>query len=135
MPADKLTLVITGCKNKHFFVIPELCHKSYWNKLHWPGLPPLARSNTVAALYSTFWPQTISHKKHWHFTDLVYFYPYLSYLYIMSHESYVLELLTQCQCVHKGVKCDPVSILYIQLTHWMHVQSTLLCLVMLCLCL
>lgn len=39
-------------------------------------------------------PRLYPIKKRWHITEQVYFYPYLSYLYIMSHESYVLELLT-----------------------------------------
>lgn len=41
---------------------------------------PLACSNTVAALCSTLWPQSVSHKKCWHIAEQVYFYP----LFVLS---------------------------------------------------
>lgn len=41
---------------------------------------PLACSNTMAALCSTLWPQSVSHKKCWHIAEQVYFYP----LYVLS---------------------------------------------------
>lgn len=65
MPADALTLVkasqTTGLKNKYFFVLLEVCHKSHWNNLSWPGFS-LACSNTMPALCLTLWPQSASHK-------------------------------------------------------------------------
>lgn len=40
----------------------------------------LACSNTMAALCSTLWPQSVSHKKCWHIAEQVYFYP----LFVLS---------------------------------------------------